>query len=49
MIEWFPPKPEDEPPPVLGTWRRLYTAVVAYLFVLIGLFYLFTVIFSGGR
>jgi hypothetical protein len=32
----------DEPPPILGTWRRLYTAVLAYLAVLIALFFLFT-------
>lgn len=32
----------DEPPPILGTWRRLYTAVLLYLATLIALFYLFT-------
>ena len=31
----------DEPPPFLGTWRRVYTAVVLYLAVLITLFWLF--------
>ena len=34
--------PHDEPPPVLGTWRRLYAALVVYLSTLIGLFYWFT-------
>jgi hypothetical protein len=32
----------EEPPPILGTWRRLYTAVLVYLAVLIVLFYVFT-------
>jgi hypothetical protein len=31
----------DEPPPILGTWPRLYTAVLLYLVVLIVLFYWF--------
>jgi hypothetical protein len=32
--------PED-PPPLLGTWRRLYFAVIAWLVCLISIFYLF--------
>jgi hypothetical protein len=32
----------DEPPPVLGTWPRVYAFVVVYLAVLIALFYVFT-------
>jgi hypothetical protein len=32
----------DEPPPFLGTWRRVYGGVVIYLFVIIAAFYLFT-------
>jgi hypothetical protein len=32
----------DEPPPFLGTWRRVYTAVLLYLALLIALFGLFT-------
>ena len=32
----------DEPPPFLGSWRRVYIGVVVYLAVLIGLFYVFT-------
>jgi hypothetical protein len=32
----------DEPPPFLGTWRRVYTAVLAYLAVIIAACYLFT-------
>lgn len=41
-----PPEPvrrvPDEPPPFLGTWRRIYVAVVIYLAAIILLFYLFT-------
>jgi hypothetical protein len=36
----------DDPPPFLGTWRRLYTLVLVYLAVLIVLFYTFTRAFS---
>jgi hypothetical protein len=32
----------DEPPPILGTWKRVYIAVLIYLACLIMLFYLFT-------
>jgi hypothetical protein len=37
----------DEPPPFLGTWKRVYIAVVWYLAVLIALFYCFGRIFSA--
>ena len=33
----------DEPPPFLGSWPRVYVAVLVYLFTLIGVFYAFTV------
>jgi hypothetical protein len=33
---------QDEQPPVLGSWGRMYGVVVAELCVLIALFYLFT-------
>ncbi len=33
---------EDEPPPFLGTWKRVYSAVLVYLVVLIVLFLWFT-------
>jgi hypothetical protein len=36
----------DEPPPFLGTWPRVYTAVLVYLVTLIVLFYVFTRMFS---
>jgi hypothetical protein len=32
----------DEPPPALGTWPRVYTAVLIYLVVVIVAFYLIT-------
>jgi hypothetical protein len=32
----------DEGPPFLGTWRRVYIAVLIYLVLLITAFYLFT-------
>jgi hypothetical protein len=41
-----PRQPVDEPPPILGTWPRLYAAIVIYLAVLIVLFFLFTKAFS---
>ena len=33
---------EDEPPPVLGTWPRVYKAVLIYLAIVIATFYAFT-------
>jgi hypothetical protein len=36
----------DEPPPVLGTWPRVYTFVLCYLAVVILAFYAFTVYFT---
>ena len=36
----------DDPPPFLGSWRNVYIAVLIYLAVLIGSFYLFTQAFS---
>ncbi len=32
----------QEPPPILGTWRRLYAALALYLTTLIALFAWFT-------
>jgi hypothetical protein len=37
----------DEPPPFLGTWSRVYIAVICYLAVLIALFYWFGRIFNA--
>ncbi len=36
----------EEPPPFLGTWRRVYGAVLLFLASLILLFYIFTRVFS---
>jgi hypothetical protein len=36
----------DEPPPLLKTWPRLYTAVLLYLVMLIAGLYTFTRLFS---
>jgi hypothetical protein len=36
----------DEPPPFLGTWTRVYTAVACFLVILILLFYWFTRTFN---
>ncbi|MEP7362917.1 MAG: hypothetical protein ABI972_06645 [Acidobacteriota bacterium] len=32
----------DDPPPFLGSWRRIYIVVVVYLCAFIGLLALFT-------
>jgi len=36
----------DEPPPFLGSWRRVYTAVLLYLAILIAGFYVFTRVYA---
>ena len=33
---------EDEPPPFLGSWPRVYAAVLAYLAILILILYVVT-------
>ena len=40
---------DEEPAPIFGSWGRLYAAIVGYLFLLILLFYAFTVTFAGKR
>lgn len=35
-------KQADEPPPFLGTWKRVYTAVLIYVAVLIFVLYVFS-------
>lgn len=40
------PGTPDEPPPFLGTWPRVYVAVVVYLIALIVGFYAFTRTFN---
>jgi len=36
------PRVADDPPPFLGTWRRVYVAVLIYLALIITAAYLFT-------
>ncbi len=40
------PPVRDEPPPFLGTWKRVYLAVVFYLAAIILLMYGFTRAFN---
>jgi hypothetical protein len=43
----LPPETYDnETPPILGTWRNVYIFVLAWLALLIVLFYLFTQYFA---
>jgi hypothetical protein len=37
---------KEGPPPILGSWARVYTAVVIYLVAVISLFYTFTKVFN---
>jgi hypothetical protein len=46
MIEQDARQIPDEPPPILGTWPRVYVIVLVYLAVVIFAFYLFTVHFA---
>jgi hypothetical protein len=39
--------PIDEPPPVLGSWRRIYIFVLVYLAFLVLVFYIFTRAFAS--
>jgi hypothetical protein len=34
--------PAEAPPPILGSWSRLYTVVICWIILLISLFYWFT-------
>ena len=36
----------EEPPPFLGTWRRVYIGVVCYLAAVISIFYVFSRAFA---
>jgi len=38
---------DDEPPPLLRTWPRLYALVVCYLACLIVLFYVFSRLYNS--
>jgi hypothetical protein len=37
---------DNEPPPFLGSWRRVYIAVLIYLACVIVAFYIFTRFYS---
>jgi hypothetical protein len=37
----------DEPPPILGSWRRIYILVLFYLAFIIAGFYVFTRVFAS--
>jgi hypothetical protein len=37
-----PPDEGAEPPPILGSWRNVYTLIVVVLAILIALFYALT-------
>jgi len=41
-----PEQLSEEPPPVLGSWPRVYAAVVVYLLILVVLLYLATRYFT---
>ncbi len=36
----------DEPPPFLGSWKRVYTVVLVYFVLLVCAFYAFMRVFS---
>ncbi len=38
---------DDEPPPILGSWRRIYIFILFYLAFLIAVFYVFTRVFDS--
>jgi hypothetical protein len=38
---------DDEPPPILGSWRRIYIVILCYLAFLIVVFYVFTRVFDS--
>ena len=38
---------EDEPPPILGSWRRIYIIILLYLAVLVVAFYVFARAFDS--
>lgn len=40
------PRPDDETPPILGSWKALYGVVLGWLAFLILLFLLLTVAFA---
>ena len=43
----IPHASEDEPPPILGSWRRIYIIVLCYLAFLVVGFYVFARVFDS--
>jgi hypothetical protein len=43
----IPHPPDDEPPPILGSWRRIYITVLFYLALLIAVLYAFARVFAS--
>lgn len=39
---------DDDPPPILGTWKNIYCFVLVYLAALIVLFWVFTRHYAPG-
>lgn len=39
-------KPEDEKPPILGSWKNLYLLLVFFLVIQILIYYFITISFS---
>ena len=37
---------EDGPPPILGSWNRVYVVIIVYLIGIIALFGIFTAVFN---
>jgi len=42
MLQQTEPIPPEEEPPILGSWRSMYTVVIVLHVLLIILFYLFS-------
>jgi hypothetical protein len=40
------PQIQDEAPPILGTWKKVYIAILVYLAIVILAFYGFTIYFA---
>ncbi len=40
--------PTPDPPPIFKSWARAYAFVIGFLILLIVLFYLFTISYSGS-
>lgn len=45
----LPRETDDDPPPILGTWKNIYRFVLVYLAALIVLFWVFTRHYAPGQ